>query len=679
MSLFSYDLETHLTQPGLLAPPIVCASWATSVHSRGYGSNRASFGEERLLQNLDHAEHHLNKFDIIWTGANIAYDFGCLLAARPDFLPLIWRAYKEARVLDVQIGCSLNAIYDGRMKDGDLYRYDGSKIQSGRYSLDEVVKETLGRKDAKDKDRFRLSYALLEHLPIDQWPWDAREYPLDDASNTLESAEVIIAKYKNLHDLPLQVHSALCIHLGAIWGLRTDPQRVDDFEKEVTAHLLELQEFAKEQHFMRPKSKKPDAKWSVHEKAVQEAVFKAYEGKPPGTPTGEISISRETLMDSGDEVLERFAEMGKWKKLATYIPTLKAASVHPLNIYSNPLLSTGRVSQDGLLLMIPRQPAKDKHGSVIPNTNVRNAFVARDGTAISSCDYAAVELSTLGQCCIWTVGYSDLADVINSGKDPHCVLGADLLGIEYEEFVRRLKHGSSAEMAAMKLIRQAGKGGNFGFPGMMGPEAFVVYQKKQGFSVCQWFFGDGQCPRQKRVVCEVQGSEVRLCTRCIEQAAVIRTTYLRRWSEVQKYWGWVMKELHNNGSVTQFISERVRGDPTGPAAANTLFQGLAADGAKRALIALTEEMYLDRDSPLWGSRLLNFIHDETLMEIPLFKLHDAAYRQAAIMVEQMKTVVPDVAIKVEPAAMLYWDKEAEAVHDADGKLIPWQPKLARAA
>jgi hypothetical protein len=673
MSLFSYDLESHLIQPGLLTPPIVCASWATAVGAGSYGSDLTSAGEDRLLQNVEHFEEEINKLDNIWTGANIAFDFGCLLAVRPDLLPLIWRAYKEARVFDVQIGCSLNAIYDGRMKEGDLYRYDGSKIQSGRYSLDEVVKETLGRTDAKGHDRFRLSYALLEHLPIEQWPWDARQYPLDDASNTLEAAEVILAKYKNQHDLPAQVHSAFCIHLGAIWGLRTDPKRVDNFEREVNAHLLELQDFAKEQGFMRPKSKKPDAKWSVHTKAVQEAVFTAYDGKPPGTPTGEISISRETLMDSGDAILERFAEMGKWKKLTTYVPTLKAAATHPLNIYSNPLLSTGRVSQDGLLLMIPRQPAKDKNNCVIPNTNVRNAFVARDDTAISSCDYAAVELSTLGQCCIWTVGYSDLADVINAGKDPHCVLGADLLGIEYDEFFH---HYKVLKEKPYSLIRQAGKAGNFGFPGMMGPESFVVAQKKQQFSVCEWFFHDGACSWQKRVVCEVQGAEVRLCSRCIEQAAVVKTTYLKRWSEVPKYWNWTMKELHNNGSVTQFISQRVRGDPSGPAAANTLFQGLAADGAKRALVALTEEMYLDRDSALFGSRLLNFIHDETLLEIPLSKLHDGAYRQAAVMVEQMKTVVPDVAIKVEPAAMLFWDKEAEAVHDENGKLIPWQPKAA---
>lgn len=676
MSLFSWDLETHRIQPGLLTPPVVVGSWAVPSgggYHGGFCCTEMSTGLERRQQIIEHFEKHINRTDIIWVGANIAYDFGVMLAERPDLLPQVWKAYSDAKVFDVQIACTLNAIHDGRMKDGDLYRYDGSMIQSGRYSLEEVVKETLYRGDAKTHDRFRESYYLLEEMPIESWPYDARQYPLDDTQNALEAAEVILKKYKNLHDLPTQVHAAFSIHLGAIWGLRTDPARMTAFEREVMKHVEELQDFAKEQGFMRPKSKKPDAKWSVYQKAVKEAVFAAYEGNPPTTPSGEVSIGRETLNDSGDPVLERFAELGKWQKLATYIPTLKAASEAPLNIYSNPLLSTGRVSQDGLLLMIPRQPAKDKSGSVIPNTNVRNCFVAREGNAISSCDYAAVELSTLGQVCIWTVGSSDLADVINSGMDPHCVLGADLINTTYEDFYHRYK---VLKEKGCGLIRQAGKAGNFGFPGMMGPESFVVAQKRQGFSVCEWFFHDGACKRQKRKLCEVQGAEVMLCTRCIEQAAVVKSTYLKRWSEVPKYWNWVMGELDANDAITQFVSNRVRGSPTGPAGANTLFQGLAADGAKRALIKMTREMYLERDSPLFGSRLLNFIHDETLCEIPLERLHEAAYRQAAVMVEEMKKVVPDVAIKVEPAAMLYWDKEAEAVHDENGKLIPWMPKAA---
>ena len=43
----------------------------------------------------------------------------------------------------------------------------------------------------------------------------------------------------------------------------------------------------------------------------------------------------------------------------------------------------------------------------------------------------------------------------------------------------------------------------------------------------------------------------------------------------------------------------------------------------------------------------------------------------------MKTVIPNVRIAVEEAAMLNWTKDEEAekpVFDAAGKLIPWEWK-----
>lgn len=673
----SFDTETHLIQPGILAPPIVCGSWAARDDGtvvKDFCSSLESAGEERVRETVAWVEEKLNQEKWIWTGANIAYDWGCVLAIRPDLMWLIWEAYKTARVFDVQLACSLNATADGRMREGDLFRYDGSKIQSGRYSLDECVKEVLGRVDAKKNDRFRLSYALLEPYAIKDWPWDAQAYPVDDVVNPLEVVEGMLAKpYQNMHAVPVQCHAWFCMHIGNIWGLRTDPQRVDDFEKEITSHVRGLTQFAKESGFMRATVKKRPDELSVNQAVVKEAVFKAYKGNPPTTPTGEVSLSREALEESGDTVLEQFAEVGKWNKFKTYIPTLREASTGPLNPRTNPWLSTGRVSQDGLLQLIPRRAAFDKDGKVIPNTNVRQCFKSRENTVLCSCDYEGVELSTLAQVCIWAVGFSEMADAINAGKNAHCILGADLLGIPYEEFYHRARVLKETEA---KLIYQAGKGGNFGFPGMMQAPAFVVAQKKQGFSVCEWFFNDGTCRRQPKEPHEVQGCESMLCSRCVEQAEVIKLAYLKRWPEVPKYWKWIYSELHNNESITQFVNEIVRGEPSGPAAANNQFQGLAAYGAKLGLIQMTEEMYLDNSSPLFGSRMPNFVHDETIAEHPLDNLHARGYRQAQVMIEGMKRVVPDVAIKVLPAAMYYWDKEADTVHDADGKLVPWVPKAA---
>lgn len=630
------DFETHLIQPGLLAPPIVCMSYADP--SPGLVKSwREEF--ERALG-----------FDLI-VGANIAFDFGCVLAACPELFPKVWAVYERGAVFDVQIASSLTAIHDGRMRDGELYRPDGSKIQSGRYSLHECVREWLGRGDAKQNDAYRKRYAQLEHLPIEHWPEQAVQYPKDDAVNTLEVFNAQLARGKNLQDMPVQAWAAFCVHLGSIWGLRTDASRVENLKKNVAEHMEVLKAFAISKGFMRPAGTKD-------KKAIGEAVFKAYDGRPPSTEKGGISTSRETLEDSGNKDLEQLAELGKWEKFGTYLPALELAASKPLTTSCNILLSTGRASYDGLIQLMPTKGG------------VRDCFSPRRGNALVSVDYAAIEMSTLAQVCLWTVGYSDLANAINADKDPHCILGADLLGVSYDAFFKEYKTGSKVH----KNTRQAAKAGNFGFPGMMGAAKFVVAKRKAKESVCEWFYADGRCGERKIFEYKDKPLDAPLCARCVEQSEVIRSAYLSRWGEMRAYWRWVSSEVDSRGAVTQFVSKRVRGKPHAPAAANTLFQGLAADGAKRAVIALTREMYTKPESPLYGSRLVVFAHDETILETPLEKLHDGGYLQAKIMVDEMRKVVPDVKVKAEPAAALYWYKDMSTVHNAEGKLIPWEPK-----
>lgn len=675
-SLLSFDLETHLIQPGLLAPPICCASWATRNGSEMITDLTP---RESVMRQV---ETQLGRGDT-WVGANIAYDFACVLAARPDLMPLIWRAYEEGRVHDVQIAATLNAIAEGRMREGELYRRDGSRIMSGRYSLDECVKEWLGRENAKENDRFRLSYALLEHLPIDQWPEDARQYPIDDAVNTLLVAEAQLRPLttsfatsgaKNLCDLKAQCHAAFAIHLGAVWGLRTDPVAVEKFKAEVGSTVAAIEDWAIERGLMYPKTKKPKADgtfdYSVDKKALGELVLKAYGGNPPHTDKGGISTSRETLEDSGDPVLEKFVEVNRWRKFETYIPTLEEAARVPLNVKPNVLLSTGRVSYEGLIQLMPRKGG------------VRETFIARPGYVWSSVDYAAIEGCTLAQVCYWLLGYSTLGDAINEDKDIHSILGANLVGITYEKFVAEKK-------GRLKDVRQGAKIGNFGYPGMMGATKFVVAQKRQGTKVCELFYNDGRCGdgsegpgggTRRVMFWQDKPLDAPLCERCLAKAEEIRSGFISTWKEIRPYWSKVSAIIQNDDAITQFVSKRVRGKPTAPAAANTLFQGLAADGAKRAVVAMTKEMYLDTSSPLYGSRLVNFSHDETIIEIPEEKAHEAATRQAEVMIQQMRTVVPDVLVKAEPALMRRWFKGAEAVY-VDGpsgkRLVPWEPKKGK--
>lgn len=82
-------------------------------------------------------------------------------------------------------------------------------------------------------------------------------------------------------------------------------------------------------------------------------------------------------------------------------------------------------------------------------------------------------------------------------------------------------------------------------------------------------------------------------------------------------------------------------------------------------------MYNEPESPLFGCRVFSFIHDEILMEVPEYKAHDASFELSRIMVSTMREWVPDVLIVAEPALMRAWSKDAEAVYDGEGRLIPW--------
>ena len=649
MTLFAIDLETHKIQPGLLAPPVVCVAncWKDSGGLR----NATLLDREQGLLSVASI---LEAPDTRVCGANIAYDFGCILAAEPALLPTIWNLYKQGRVFDVLIAGTLDAIAEGRLRDEGLFLKDGTKIQPGRYSLAVCVRDYLGRDDAKKNDRWRTSYARLEGIPIDSWPQDARDYPIDDVINTLEVAEKQMLTCKNLHNQPAQAHAAFCTHLGAIWGISVDDAAVASLAVLNSEKRSSAQRDAKDMGFMKLGGTKKEPKWTKDMAAIRERVSKAYDGDPPVTEKGGVSTSRETLEDSGDPELEHLAAGSKYDKIAVYADELSTLKGRPMNVRCNILLATGRASYEGLIQLMPR------------SGGVRECCVARPGTVWSSVDYAAIEMSTLAQVQLWALGRSRLADAINKDLDPHSAFAANMIGADYEDFFKRKKESK------LSALRQAAKAANFGFPGMMGSAKFVIAKRREGASVCRWTDPGSNCGADKARLWKEKPLDAPLCRRCLEQAERLRNAYLKQWPEMRPYWAWVSQQMAASGEVIQFGSNRVRGGCSAPAAANTLFQGLAADGAKAAVVKLTEEMYLDRASPLYGSRLLVFTHDETILEIPEKRAHEAAMRQAEIMVEQMRVFVPDVKVKAEPALMTRWTKAAEAVY-VDGKLVPWKP------
>ena len=177
--------------------------------------------------------------------------------------------------------------------------------------------------------------------------------------------------------------------------------------------------------------------------------------------------------------------------------------------------------------------------------------------------------------------------------------------------------------------------------------------------------------------------------------------FYRKWPEVRQYHRYI-GEMSNDShefTIKQLYSDRKRAGCTFTSGANTLFQGLAADGAKLAGWMLMRECYLEAPyenlrydkllapvrgaidilrlhgaSPLYGSRPVVFNHDENIAESPEAAAPEAADRLAHVMVECMQVYTPHVKIRSEAVIMKRWLKGAKSVRDESGRLQVWTPK-----
>lgn len=277
----AFDLETHLIQPGLLAPPIVLGS-ASELGPHGIQGVLLDKTQARAVFRTVLADGR-----IIVCVANGPYDFLCMAvdAAQfgEDLMPGIFNMYDpegtivygycDGRVFEVQLAEPLHAIAQGHH---GKHAISGEPIlndhgRKGRYSLRAVTKEVKDRDDAKVNDQFRLSFYQFDNKPFDELPFEARQYPVDDTNNTLDDALsqaghlpsanmhvwadgaepgraycrhchvertptapaacMRLQARRNLHDLSRQAYFAWAAHLGAAWGFSVPQKDVDALEK----------------------------------------------------------------------------------------------------------------------------------------------------------------------------------------------------------------------------------------------------------------------------------------------------------------------------------------------------------------------------------------------------------------------------------------------------------------
>lgn len=610
----AFDFESYLIEPGILAPKPVCMSFAEG-------------GEVDLVAVDDGWERlygWLEDTDVILVGANVAYDLGLAVtwAPEPDrMMRLVFAAYDNERIRDVQVRDKLFMLAQGRLS------FDAITNKMPSFSLGALSERYLNTPMDKGGDTWRLRYSELDGVPIHKYPQDAMAYALTDAITTLD---VFLAQgTETLVDELPQTDAAWALHLISMSGLEVDLDGVAKLEAELQASVADVHAKMRQAGILR-------ANGSKDMKVLKARVERAYaaRGVPlPVTEKGATSTAGDTLLASGDDLLVAIGEAASAEKLlSAFIPMLKQGIVNPSY---DVLKETGRTSSfNPNIQQMPRKGG------------IRELYRPPEGYAFVDSDYSTVELVALAQVCLDLFGHSAMADAINEGKDLHLVTAAQIMGIPYEEALARY----TAKDPEVKGKRQLSKVINFGFPGGMGPDAFVEFALGYGLVLDRDF------------------------------VAELKQVWFDAYPEMKDYFAYI-SQLAGTGEtfdLTQLRSGRVRGGCRYTAACNSLFQGLAADGAKRALRAIVRECFLpplpgEAPSPLYGCLVHAFVHDEVLLSAPIARVHEAAVRLEEIMVECMRYYMPDVAVRVETEASDRWSKSAERVVDENGRLQVWTP------
>jgi DNA polymerase-1 len=673
-----FDTETWLIMPGRLVPPLVCGSVAWYVDGPRIEGSLLDKEETRELFRVA-----LQNDEQVITGANVAYDLAVMaydLAGQGvDVMPELFKALDEDRIYDLQIAEALNAVSDGFLgkdpKTGGQLR-DPITKKPGRYSLAICTDQVLGRTDAKQNDEWRLRYRELDGIALADWPENARQYPIDDAKNTLEvtlaqaghlarvsphhswgpdgscvdcqarehGTQCLVKRpHRNLHEVSNQVWTALALHLGAAWGFRVNQQSVDKIaeyaqrnkddgikpfvelgvvRKDGTEDRSRLKRMVAQAYGAvdvcpvcegtgkvpspsNPKSKiicfKPDAVGNKL-KTCDGTGLVLVDDVPRSEKDG-ISYGRDTLHESGNEILMDYGNFLEDRKDLDYVEYLREARVcracghigndkdpHtcgqdtftwrdvPLTLQPNVVLETGRVSYSRYIQLFKRAPGfTDKlSGDYIPS--LRECIESRPGYTFSSEDYEAGELITHAQSCKWITGDSKLMWALLNKFKPHNALAATMIGLGYEEFQKLLATGDTN----CKDARQAAKPPNFGYPGGMGPVKLVHQQRKQGpntphpngpnwvenddgilvrgykgLRFCILMDGADKCGGDDNMVREWNDRKISpTCRQCIECAVRLKKVWLRQWPENEDYFKFINDCVEEGQMITWEMLER---------------------------------------------------------------------------------------------------------------------------
>lgn len=626
LPLFAADTETSLIFPGCQAPVLVSLQWVVDddapqiVHARDPACRRTI---EWALQNTRWSFHHL------------AFDACVICAAFPDLTELVFAAYDANRMHCTMLLARLVAIAEGKFKT--------LSARKGSWALDGVAARFKVDLEISKTDEWRTKYGTLYGVDIAAWPEAALRYALTDAVAARAVFRAIhdyaAKRGIPLDDGPRQARAAFWLRLMECRGVAVDRAQVERYIVEVEQDIERAHAIAFGAGFIRSNGTK-DTKAA---KAHMERLCEAAGVEPPRTEGGAVSLDKDAIDQYGDEYLEAYATFTSASTLRKRVAGLRTNAC--IQASYEPIIDTGRTS-------CRMGSGVNAHGAQMQNPpksgGFRNCFVARPGFVFSSVDYESMELATFAYCCQKLVGFSRMGEIINQGGDVNTVTGAAFAGVSAAEgyALRAGERGKDAKTTFDTKHRALGKTFNYGGLGGMGAGKLAVAARKQA------------------------GIPLTL-----PESRHYLLTWKRTYPEIPEFFAYANRLLagRETATMTHLVSGRVRGGVFYCQILNGFFQGLAADIAKDAGWRIARECYTVKSSPLYGSRMCIFLHDEHFLELREECMHEAALRQAEIMVQTAEEWCPGIKFKAAPALMRRWDKNASALYDAHGRLVPWAP------
>ena len=644
---FRFDTETFPIREGLLAPKMVCLQYANDIDG-----SAAMNGEAKVVLRADSGDvlhAALQDPTVLVEAFNGAFDQVVIANAFPDLLPWWFKALADGRGRDTSLREKLIEIRNGTLQD---------QKPKGWFSLAGIAERRLGRVPDKSEDTWRLRYALLDGVPVNQWPKEALSYGLDDVFFERDVSRHQLAEFEP-KDEWLQVAAGFCLQLAASWGFRVDAQKWEWVATSLMTREEESARLLEEAGLFSDGS----VKQNVVRAAVERACARAGKEVPKSKPSarfeyGQTKIDEETcetLRDYDASLKQLSVHNNAAKMLSTYLHPMSLGKRYACTSRPNTLVATGRTSWGGssVLQSNPWWPTppddctyekvENRAGTNLQNfpreEGVRDLITPRPGNWWLSVDYDSLELRAFSQVLLWVCGSSVMASRYQADPayDPHTELAAKLMGVTYEEGMRLKAQGSKE----LKAKRQLAKAANFGYPGGLGAKRFIDYAWN-GYGVLV----------------------------SVNEAYELKDAWMRTFPEVRQYFEWISYMAETGQPFKQFVSDRIRGGVGFSDGCNTGFQGLSADGAKRALFAVSMACYAVPTDALYGSRVIAFIHDENCLETPIETAHEAALSCVSHMEREMQIVLPDIPVRATPALSTAWIKAAEPRYQ-DGRLVAW--------